>query len=122
MAGDRADRDGMIGGADLDRGRGSEGGDGGGPFLRILDSVLVFVLVGRILVGRRGVEQYALGDVAAYAQRRTALKQVVGVELGRVRGRCGEAVASGGDAALDHQRSADRPVERDSDGILAEGA
>src|SRR5687767_6490139 len=99
MAGDRADRDAMVGGADLDRGRGSEGGDGGGPFLRILDSVLIFVLVGRILVGRRGVEQYALGHIAADAQRRPALQQVVGVQFGRIGWSGGEAIAGGGNAA-----------------------
>jgi hypothetical protein len=53
-------------------------------FLGVGNAVIVFVVVGGAVVGRPLVEQDSTPDIAANDDGRSALEQVVGIELRRV--------------------------------------
>ncbi len=157
---DRAQCDGLVGRADQQRRRAAEGADGGRRFLSVGNAVAVAVVVLAVLlavavvvlvavfdavavviavdaagpIGRRSVEQNALGDVARDADSRAALQQVVGVQVleigcaftglarGRLRwGRCGVAIAGAGDGPLNLDRAVDSAVDGDADRVFADG-
>src|SRR3546814_19057577 len=76
-------------------------------FLGVLDPVLVLILVvGLGVLGRDG-ENDAAGHITLDRERVAADQQVVGVELRRVGRRRGDAIAGGGEIALDDQRAGD---------------
>ena len=109
----------MIGRADDHRRCRAVGYDGGVAFLGIFQPVLVLVGIGSVGVLGRHREHDPASDIALDHQRRAALQQVVGIELGGVGGRGDGAVAGRADRALDGHRAVDVAREARADGVDA---
>ena len=89
--------------------------------LAVGDAVVVLVVVGGAVIRGPRVEQDPAGDIASDHERRTALQQVVRIELRRVGGRDRGPIAGRGDRALDKQRAADVAADEDANRVLALG-
>ncbi len=117
----RPDSNRVVGCADDHRRRRTVGIDLRGAFLGILDPVVVFIVVGGAGVLGRNRKDDAAGYIAFDQQGRPALQQIVRVELGGVRGRCGIAIAGGGDRPLHHHCTVHIASEMRTDRVDARG-